>query len=163
MRHFRSGRLRALTASVLVVSATVPAWAASPPDPFRPLAESDVHAYIAYTPAIVRELGRSLAATPPSCVPLDRLSAAAAAVRYPGAYDEVSFLVWNAYEAVIAGRTGDPEQQARFAAVPADDRALVGHHVDEVALLIASLQRALAELRCREARVALPRRNGTFA
>ncbi len=111
---------------------------------------------VACTPAIVRELGRSLAATPPACLPLDRLEAAASAVHYPGAYTETSFPVWAAYEAVAADRAADPERQARFAAVPAGDRAAVAHHLGEVGALIGTLQRALAELRCREARLDAP-------
>ncbi len=82
-------------------------------------------------------------------------------MRYPGAYADVSFLVWSAYEAVLADWAGNPQARARFAAVPLGDRALIAHHVEEVGSLVIALQRALGELRCREARSRVL--NGTSA
>ncbi len=133
----------------LVMSAPNDLRAAAKPDPVPLLSDSDVRAYIAYTPAIVRELRRPETSEERGCVPLARLEAAAAAVHFPGVYTDVSFAVWAAYQTVAADRAPGRARDAPVPPVAAADKALVARHVEQVGVLIASLEQALAELPCR--------------
>ncbi len=133
----------------LVLPIAIGPQAAANSDPVPALSESDVRAYIAYTPDIVRELRRSQTEGQRGCVVLARLEAAALAVHFPGAYTDVSFAIWAAYQAVAADRAPDRAREAPVPPVAAADKALVARHVEQIGVLIASLEQALAELPCR--------------